>query len=110
MLIHYVKHPVTDVYALEEGLAGIGRVKDVPWLIHQIEALGEAEMLRRFIAWPVPGAQAGTWGAIFVDPYMIMCHIYMPSAPEHAMGAQMLVEVDRASTREDIRRRLRELG
>jgi hypothetical protein len=110
MKIDYAKHPDTDIQALEEGLAALGRVKDLPWLVEQIEGLGEARILGRFIEWPGAVGPEGQWGALFIDPYWIMCQLLMPPKHERALGVEALLKIDRAGTREQIRERLRELG
>jgi hypothetical protein len=110
MKIDYAKHPVTGIQALEEGLVELGRAKDVPWLIDQIETLGEEELVRRFIPWPGLTEPEGVWGAISIVPYAIMCQLDMPTERERKLGAEPKLKVDLASTPEHILERLRELG
>ena len=110
MEIDYATHPKTGAQALEEGLAELGRLKDVPWLINQIETLGEPELVRRFDSWPGCAEPEGVWGAIFIDPYAVMCQLDMPPPHELKLGAEPKLKIDRAGTAEGIRQRLRELG
>jgi hypothetical protein len=110
MKIDYSRHPETGVFALEEGLAEIGRVQDAPGLIQQIEALSEEEFLRVFSGWPDLAEPEGVWGSIVIDGYAVMCQLDMPPKHRRALGAQPKLKIDRAGTPEVILRRLEELG
>jgi hypothetical protein len=106
----YSRHPDTRVFALEEGLAEIGRAQDVPDLIKQIEALNEEEFLRIFNGWPDLAEPEGVWGSIVIGEYAVMCQLDMPPKHKRALGAQPKLKIDRAGTPEMILRRLEGLG
>jgi hypothetical protein len=108
--VDYATHPDTGMYALEEGLAEIGREADVPWLIHEIEALSEEEVVDRFNDWPDLAEPEGVWGSLLIDPYAVMCQLDVPPRHERLLGAEALLKIDRASTPDRIRERLRQLG
>lgn len=110
MNIDYSRNPETGIFALEEGLADLGRVRDVPWLIGQIESFDRGEILERFKPWPELVGPEGVWGHMIVSPYAVMCQMYVPPQRRRELGEVSILKIDRASTPDQILRRLRELG
>jgi hypothetical protein len=110
MKTDYSKHPETGVWALEEGLAAIGRLDDAPKLIQEIEQLTETEVLRLFNGWPDLAKPEGVWGSMVVGGFTIMAQLDTPPKHRRELGAPLRLKIDRAGTRDEIRRRLEELG
>ncbi len=110
MEIDYSRHPVTGVWALEEGLAEIGRLRDAPRLIDEIEQLEETEVLRLFSGWPDLAKPEGVWGSMVVGGFTIMAQLDVPPKHRRKLGAPVRLKIDRAGTPDEIRRRLEELG
>jgi hypothetical protein len=70
----------------ELDLIELGKPKDWPWLLRELAALSDADLLLRFLDSGIPPGAEGTWGFLSLPPYLVMCQLATDASTLWTLG------------------------
>ena len=83
--IEFVKAPDGRDRA-ELDLIELGEPKNWSWLLRELAALSDTDVLLRFLDSGLPPGPEGTWGFLSLPPYLVMCSLRTDAATLWTLG------------------------